>query len=128
MNRLSMRIDGRMIGFNGGNNAMRIGFVGTESMGTPTAGCLIRAVHSVAVYDRRPEAVSALCARGATQAESGFAAARDSEVVVFRSLPGPVEFEAAMLEPPGRGAGWAGAGGGAYRSNHKFVCRCRSRG
>jgi 3-hydroxyisobutyrate dehydrogenase-like beta-hydroxyacid dehydrogenase len=77
---------------------MRIGFVGTGTMGTPIAGCLIRAGHSVVVHDRRPEAVAALCAQGAVRAESGLAAARDSEVV-FTSLPGPVEFEAAMLEP-----------------------------
>ena len=32
------------------------------------------------------------------QAETAFAAARDSDVV-FTSLPGPLEFEAAMLEP-----------------------------
>ena len=45
-----------------------------------------------------PEATAALCAQGATRADSAFAAARDSEVV-FTSLPGPTEFEAAMLEP-----------------------------
>ena len=44
---------------------------------------------------RRPRA---LCAQGAARADSAFAAARDSEVV-FTSLPGPAEFEAAMLEP-----------------------------
>jgi 3-hydroxyisobutyrate dehydrogenase-like beta-hydroxyacid dehydrogenase len=82
----------------GGNNAMRIGFVGTGTMGTPIAGCLIRAGHLVGVYDRRPEAVSELCTQGAMHADSAFAVARDSEVV-FTSLPGPVEFEAAMLEP-----------------------------
>ncbi|HEY1933748.1 MAG TPA: NAD(P)-dependent oxidoreductase [Acetobacteraceae bacterium] len=77
---------------------MRIGFVGTGTMGTPIAGCLIRAGHSLLVYDRRAEATDALCAAGANPADSGFAAARDSEVV-FTSLPGPAEFEAAMLEP-----------------------------
>ena len=77
---------------------MRIGFVGTGTMGTPIAGCLIRAGHSLSVYDRRPEATAALCAQGAVRADSAFAAARDSEVV-FTSLPGPAEFEAAMLEP-----------------------------
>ena len=74
---------------------MRIGFVGTGTMGTPIAGCLIGAGHSVAVYDRRPDAVEALCAQGAVRADSGFAAARDS-AVVFTSLPGPAEFEAVM--------------------------------
>jgi 3-hydroxyisobutyrate dehydrogenase len=77
---------------------MRIGFVGTGTMGTPIASCLIRAGHSLSVYDRRPTATSDLCASGATAADSAFAAARDSDVV-FTSLPGPTEFEAAMLEP-----------------------------
>ncbi len=77
---------------------MRIGFVGTGTMGTPIAGCLIRAGHALSVYDRSPEATATLCAQGANHAGSAFAAARDSEVV-FTSLPGPAEFEAAMLEP-----------------------------
>ena len=81
-----------------GNNTMRIGFVGTGTMGTPIADCLIHAGHSLAVFDRRPEATVTLCAHGALHAESAFAAALDSEVV-FTSLPGPAEFEAAMLEP-----------------------------
>jgi 3-hydroxyisobutyrate dehydrogenase len=77
---------------------MRIGFVGTGTMGTPIAGCLIRAGHTLSVHDRRPEATDALCGQGATRAASAFEAARDSEVV-FTSLPGPADFEAAMLEP-----------------------------
>ncbi len=77
---------------------MRIGFVGTGTMGTPIAGCLIAAGHTLSVYDRRPEATASLCAQGATRAASALAAARDSEVT-FTSLPGPAEFEAAMLEP-----------------------------
>jgi 3-hydroxyisobutyrate dehydrogenase len=81
-----------------GVRRMRIGFIGTGTMGTPIAGCLIAANHTLAVYDRRREATEALCAQGATRADSAFAAARDSEVV-FTSLPGPSEFEAAMLEP-----------------------------
>src|SRR3954452_22539468 len=77
---------------------MRIGFGGTGTMGTPIAGCLIRAGHSLSVFDRRPEATAPLCTQGARHAESAFAAAHDNEVV-FTSLPGPTEFEAAMLEP-----------------------------
>src|SRR6185312_11520838 len=72
--------------------------VGTGTMGTPIASCLIRAGYSLVVYDRRAEATADLRAQGAVRAESAFAAARDSDVV-FTSLPGPVEFEAAMLEP-----------------------------
>jgi len=77
---------------------MRIGFVGTGTMGTPIASCLIAAGHALTVYDRRAAAAEALCAAGAGEAGSAFAAARDNEVV-FTSLPGPAEFEAAMLEP-----------------------------
>jgi 3-hydroxyisobutyrate dehydrogenase-like beta-hydroxyacid dehydrogenase len=77
---------------------MQIGFVGTGTMGTPIAGCLIHAGHSLSVYDRRPGATAALCAQGAIRADSAFAAAREADVV-FTSLPGPAEFEAAMLEP-----------------------------
>src|SRR5476651_1899759 len=77
---------------------MRIGFVGTGTMGTPIAGCLIRSGHALCVYDKRPEATAELRAQGAVAADTAFAAARDCEVV-FTSLPGPAEFEAAMLEP-----------------------------
>ncbi len=77
---------------------MQIGFVGTGTMGTPIAACLIRAGHALVVYDRRPEAADSLFAQGATRADTAFAAARDSEVV-FTSLPGPSEFETATLEP-----------------------------
>jgi 3-hydroxyisobutyrate dehydrogenase len=81
-----------------GDNTMRIGFVGTGTMGSPIADRLLRAGHSLSVYDRRSEATASLCAQGAIPVDSAFAAARDKEVV-FTSLPGPVEFEAAMLEP-----------------------------
>jgi 3-hydroxyisobutyrate dehydrogenase-like beta-hydroxyacid dehydrogenase len=77
---------------------MRIGFIGTGTMGTPIAACLIRDGHSLSVYDPRPEATAALCEKGAVRADSALAAARDNGVV-FTSLPGPVEFESAMLEP-----------------------------
>ena len=78
---------------------MRIGFVGTGTMGTPIAGCLIRAGHALSVYDRRAGGDRRTCARKARCAPTpAFAAARDSDVV-FTSLPGPAEFEAAMLEP-----------------------------
>jgi 3-hydroxyisobutyrate dehydrogenase len=67
-------------------------------MGAPIAGCLIRDGHSLSVYDLRPEATAVLCAQGAAHADSASAAARDNEVV-FTSLPGPAEFESAMLQP-----------------------------
>ena len=77
---------------------MRIGFVGTGTMGTPIARCLIAAGHSLLVYDQREAATDALCGEGAERTTCGFFAARDSEIC-FTSLPGPAEFEAAMMEP-----------------------------
>ena len=41
---------------------MRIGFVGTGTMGTPIAECLIRAGHTLSVHDRRVDATAELCA------------------------------------------------------------------
>ena len=77
---------------------MRIGFVGTGTMGTPIAGCLIAAGHALTVYDRRAEATAALCAQGAARADSARAVAAECDITVT-SLPGPAEFEAALLEP-----------------------------
>jgi 3-hydroxyisobutyrate dehydrogenase-like beta-hydroxyacid dehydrogenase len=77
---------------------MRIGFVGTGTMGTPIAGRLIQAGHSLSVFDLRPEATATLCAQGAVLADSAFDAASNHEVV-FTSLPGPTEFEEVMLKP-----------------------------
>ena len=44
----------------GEGRQMRIGFIGTGTMGTPIAGCLVAAGHRVTVYDIRPEATAAL--------------------------------------------------------------------
>jgi 3-hydroxyisobutyrate dehydrogenase-like beta-hydroxyacid dehydrogenase len=77
---------------------MEVGFVGTGTMGAAMAGCLIDAGHRLTVHDIRAEAMAALCARGARPADSPRAVAHDSEVV-FTSLPGPREVEAAVLDP-----------------------------
>ncbi len=78
--------------------AMRIGFVGTGTMGTPIAGCLIAAGHRLTVYDIRPEAMGALIGQGAATADSPSEAAYGAETV-FSSLPGPSEMEATALDP-----------------------------
>src|SRR5436305_890943 len=57
---------------------MRLGFVGTGTMGAPMAGCLIAAGHQLTVYDVRPDATAALCERGARPAEDPAAVARNS--------------------------------------------------
>ena len=77
---------------------MRLGFVGTGTMGNPMAGCLIEASHQVTVHDLRREATANLCGLGARWAESPRAVAEASEVV-FTSLPGPAEMEQAALDP-----------------------------
>jgi 3-hydroxyisobutyrate dehydrogenase len=77
---------------------MRIGFVGTGTMGTAIGLCLIDAGHRLAVCDIRRDATATLAARGAVAAESPFAVAQESEVV-FTSLPGPDEMEPAVLDP-----------------------------
>jgi 3-hydroxyisobutyrate dehydrogenase-like beta-hydroxyacid dehydrogenase len=76
---------------------MRIGFVGTGTMGTPIAGCLIAAGHELTVHDRRREATRTLEQQGAAVAETPRRVAEASEVV-FTSLPGPSEVEAAALD------------------------------
>jgi 3-hydroxyisobutyrate dehydrogenase-like beta-hydroxyacid dehydrogenase len=77
---------------------MRLGFVGTGTMGSAMAGCLIDAGHELTIYDIRPEATPGLNARGARVADSP-AAVADASEVVFTSLPGPAEMELAVLEP-----------------------------
>jgi 3-hydroxyisobutyrate dehydrogenase len=77
---------------------MRLGFVGTGTMGNPMARCLIDAGHQLTVHDLRRDATTGLCDLGACWAESPRATAEASEVV-FTSLPGPTEMEPAMLDP-----------------------------
>ena len=77
---------------------MRIGFIGTGTMGTPIAGCLVAAGHRLTVYDLRREATETLRQQGAAIGETPRALAEASEIV-FTSLPGPNEVEAAALDP-----------------------------
>src|SRR5919109_3269250 len=113
---------------------MRLGFVGTGTMGAPMAGCLIDAGHRLTVYDVRSEPTAALRARGAELAENPGAVARQSEVV-FTSLPGPHEVERAALDPA-TGILSGLPAGGAYidmTTNAPAVARrvaeaCRARG
>jgi len=77
---------------------MRIGFVGTGTMGQLIAQCLMTAGHDLAVCDIRPEATATLAARGAAVFGTAAAAANGAQVV-FISLPGPKEVEEAMLAP-----------------------------
>jgi 3-hydroxyisobutyrate dehydrogenase-like beta-hydroxyacid dehydrogenase len=60
---------------------MRIGFVGLGAMGAPMARNLLRAGHSVAVYNRTRSRAEALGREGARVADSPVEVARDAEAV-----------------------------------------------
>ncbi|MGL5809038.1 MAG: NAD(P)-dependent oxidoreductase [Nocardioides sp.] len=79
---------------------MRIGFVGTGSMGAPIAANLIAAGHRLVVHDRRPAAVTDLVAAGARHCADLADLARHSDVVML-SLPSQVEVEQVCLGPEG---------------------------
>jgi 3-hydroxyisobutyrate dehydrogenase-like beta-hydroxyacid dehydrogenase len=79
--------------------AMRIGFIGTGTMGTPIAECLVAAGHRLTVYDARPAAMGPLLGHGAVVAADNPAEAAYAAEVVFTSLPGPGEVEAVALDP-----------------------------
>ena len=73
----------------------RIGFIGTGNIGNPMARQLIAAGHQLVVYDLRPEVAENLLELGAESAAScADVASRCS--IVFTSLPGPPEVEAAI--------------------------------
>jgi 3-hydroxyisobutyrate dehydrogenase-like beta-hydroxyacid dehydrogenase len=84
--------------FDRAGGTMRIGFIGTGTMGTPIAACLIAAGHRLTVYDVRREATRALAGKGAAVADSPREAAEGAEAA-FTSLPGPAQVEKAALDP-----------------------------
>jgi 3-hydroxyisobutyrate dehydrogenase len=113
---------------------MRLGFVGTGTMGAPMASCLIDAGHELAVYDVRPEATAPLAARGARVVGGPAEVARLSNAV-FTSLPGPREVEQAVLDSSSGILAGMAAGGGYIdmTTNSPGVARrlaeaCRARG
>ncbi len=61
---------------------MKIAFIGLGKMGTGMARNLLRAGHSLAVYNRTREKAEALAGEGARVASSPADAARDAEVVM----------------------------------------------
>ncbi len=77
-----------------------IGFIGTGNIGNPMARQLIRGGHQLIVYDLRPEAIENLLELGAEPAASPSEVASRCSVV-FTSLPGPPQIEAATAGPGG---------------------------
>jgi 3-hydroxyisobutyrate dehydrogenase len=91
---------------------MDLGFIGTGTMGTPMARCLIEAGHRLTVHDLRRDATATVCALGAQWADDPRRVA-EASTVVFTSLPGPAEVAAVALDPE-RGILAGLARGGAY--------------
>ena len=83
-----------------------IGFIGTGNIGNPMARQLIRGGQQLVVYDLRPEVMENLLELGAEPASSASEVASRCSVV-FTSLPGPPQIEAATAGPHGILAGAA---------------------
>jgi 3-hydroxyisobutyrate dehydrogenase-like beta-hydroxyacid dehydrogenase len=75
---------------------MRLGFIGTGSMGLPICRNLLAQGHRLTIYARRPDAVSELVAHGAVFVSDPAGVARASDVV-FTCLPGPAEVREVVL-------------------------------
>ncbi len=83
---------------------MKVGFIGTGHMGNPVARHLIRGGHELVVHDLRQESAANLVELGASWADSARSVAEQTEVV-FTSLPGPADVDAAVSGPDGILAG-----------------------
>ena len=81
-----------------------IGFIGTGNIGNPMARNLIEAGHQLVVFDLRSEVMENLLELGAESADSSAEIASRCSVV-FTSLPGPPEVDAAINGPDGILAG-----------------------
>ena len=79
---------------------MRVGFIGTGSMGHPVASNLRAAGHDLLVHDVRPEATADLLAAGATWCPSPAEVALGADVV-FLSLPSHLEVESVCFAADG---------------------------
>lgn len=88
---------------------MKLGFVGLGNMGNPMALNLLKAGHSLQVYDLRREAAANLEEAGAVWVNSPKEAATGVEVVLL-SLPMPADVERVVLADTGVLAGLPSGG------------------
>ena len=79
---------------------MKIGFIGTGTMGQPMLSNLVKKGHSVAAYDVVEPALEGAVKRGAVRAGSAAEAAKASELVITM-LPSSSHVEAAYLGAAG---------------------------
>ncbi|GAB4442704.1 MAG: NAD(P)-dependent oxidoreductase [Anaerolineae bacterium] len=76
---------------------MNIGLIGSGELGSAIAKNMIRAGHTLHVYDPRPEAIAAAAAHGATPADSSLALATEVEALIT-ALPTPAIIRTVMLD------------------------------
>lgn len=88
---------------------MKLGFIGVGNMGNPMAANLVKAGHSLQVFDIRRESAANLLEGGATWANSPKKAATGVEAT-FLSLPMPADVERVVLADDGVLAGSASGG------------------
>lgn len=81
-----------------------LGWIGLGDMGAPMAGRLLAAGHTLHVWARNPERLTALCAAGATAVESPRAVAARSDAVFLCVTDGKA-VEAIVWGPDGIAAG-----------------------
>jgi 3-hydroxyisobutyrate dehydrogenase-like beta-hydroxyacid dehydrogenase len=113
---------------------MKLGYIGTGTMGNPMAKALIEEGHAVTVFDVRRESATNLCEMGANWASNPREIAESSEVV-FTSLPGPVEAEQVLTDPDNgilaglkRGGAWIDTTTNSPTMIRKLAEICKQRG
>ena len=113
---------------------MKLGYIGTGTMGNPMAKALIEAGHAVTVFDVRRESATNLCEMGADWADTPRELSEASEVVLT-SLPGPVEAEEVLTNPDTgilaglkSGGAWIDTTTNSPTTIHKLAEICKQRG
>jgi 3-hydroxyisobutyrate dehydrogenase len=83
---------------------MHIAFIGLGNMGAPMARNLLKAGHTLTVFDLNAAAVASLCAEGAATADSARKAVAEADFVITM-LPAAAHVRSAYLGPEGVLAG-----------------------
>jgi len=113
---------------------MKLGYIGTGTMGNPMAKALVDAGHAVTVFDVRRESATNLCEMGADWADNPRVLSEASELV-FTSLPGPMEAEQVLTNPETgilaglkTGGAWIDTTTNSPATIHKLADICKQRG
>ncbi|MCI0830817.1 MAG: NAD(P)-dependent oxidoreductase [Chloroflexi bacterium] len=113
---------------------MKLGYIGTGTMGNPMAKALIEAGHEVTVHDVRRDSATNLCEMGANWADSPRELSEASETVIT-SLPGPVEAQQVLTDPETgilaglrSGGAWIDTTTNSPTVIHKLADVCKQRG